>query len=214
LHQQHRQVPGRAGGHLALNGVDDQVAAGDQLAGQAACHRVQGVHQLLRRHARAGQGVGGRAQLAHDRGRLQAPAHHVADQHADAASSQRDEVEPVAAHPGPPGARPVRLHAGNLGRGSHQGVLQGQRDMALLLVQAGDFLLGAFVLGDIAGDGAAAHDRAAACPHRAHKDVNVQQASPAGHPERLIVIDPLTRAAGAAQTPPRRLVFFVISHEK
>jgi hypothetical protein len=34
--------------------------------------------------------------------------------------------------------------------------------MALLLVKAGDFLLGALVLGDIAGDGSAACDRAVA----------------------------------------------------
>jgi hypothetical protein len=115
--QQHREVPGGAGGHLALAGVDDQVAAGDELAGQVADDGVQGVEQLLWRHAGPGQGVGRRPQLAHHRGRLQAPAHHVADQHPRAPGAERDQVEPVTADAAGRGQVAAgRLYPANLGR--------------------------------------------------------------------------------------------------
>lgn len=63
--------------------------------------RVEGLHELAGLHTGLGQGMCGGTQLAHDGGGFQAASHHVADQDADAAGAQRDQVEPVAAHPGP-----------------------------------------------------------------------------------------------------------------
>ena len=200
LGQQDRKMPGRGGGHLLLAGVDDQVAARDELPGQVADDGVQGVHQLPGRHARSGQGVGRGPQPPHDDGRLQAAAHHVADQHPGASGPERDEVEPVAADAPGRGQVPARrLQPGNLGQGPHQAALKGERDVALLPVQTGQFLLGSPVLADVPHDRAGADDRARPRAHRIQQDVHVQQVSGAGPAQRLVVVDLLAAPDGRQQ---------------
>ncbi len=142
-----------AHGDLGRVGVDDQVAAGDELVRQFADDRVQGAHELPGRHPGLGQCVGGGPELAHDGCGVQAAPHHVADHHAHPAASQRDEVEPVAAHPGPLPGREVparRGHPRYVRRGSHEAALEGERDVALLLVEPREHLLGGLAFGDVA----------------------------------------------------------------
>lgn len=117
--QQERQMSGRADGEFGRVRVDDEVAAGDELVREFAHHRVEGAHELPGWHPGLGQGVGGGSQLAHDGGGVQSPTHDVADDDADPATAQGDQVEPVAAHAGALPGREVaarRRHPGYVRR--------------------------------------------------------------------------------------------------
>lgn len=81
LDHQYRRVPSRGCCHLALCGVEYQIAAAGQLAGQVTDDGLQDIHQLPRRHARPGQGIGRRTQTVHDGRSPKAAAHHFPDQH-------------------------------------------------------------------------------------------------------------------------------------
>jgi len=118
-------------------------------------------------------------------------AHHVADLHPDAPGADRDEVEPVPADAGALGGRVIAaggLHPRHVAGRTHQRVLEGEGDMALLLVELGDLLLGPLVLGDVPGDGAGPDDDAVPVVHRPQDDVEVEQGPGAGHPRSAAML--------------------------
>ena len=192
-------MAGRADGELAGGRVQHQVAAGDELVGQLAT-TGPARPPAAPAASRSGPRRLRRPELAHHRGRVHAPAHHVTDQHAGPAGVQRDEIEPVAADPGPRGRQvaPDRCQSRD-GGGTHQGALEGQRDVPLLFVEAGELVLGTLALADIPGDDAGADDGPATGAHRVQQDFHLDELPAAGHPERFVMLDPLTPADAGQQ---------------
>ena len=99
--RERRHVPGAREVDAAVVGLHDQVEQRGHLAAVETSHQaVEPVEHAGGRVALERVGARRVAQLAHQRGRSDAVADHVAHRHAHAAAVERDGVVPVAAHVG------------------------------------------------------------------------------------------------------------------
>ena len=107
---------------------------GLELAQQAA----EPLEHLARRHAVERVGAQPAAQLPHDRGGVEAAAHHVPDRHAEPAVRKLEGVVPVAAELGRRGGKVAagERHRRQLRKPRHQAALERIGEAALPLGQA------------------------------------------------------------------------------
>ncbi len=109
--------------------------------GQTQDKVVEMREQLVGRHVHVGEGADRQTQASHGGQRLDAVPDHVAHHEGDPGSGQRDDVEPVTAHPGPGAGRRMAggdRHRHVRGRALRQHAsLQSQHGVVLVGVAAG-----------------------------------------------------------------------------